>query len=201
MQLLTRSANTSSIGFGVIQQQFFHIPHALAGLLAGPGEIPIGLIPQRLADTVEKGFSLFTQKNKDFLFDQIANCYAAQVVSASLSQGALHNFLNKETLNFATAEKTFESIDRAIDYRALHLCRLIGEFEFPIQVSPLPALLIETGHHHLRKTVHSDFIGSLGHPLTPRLSMAGELLFHLFAIDVVTPMVTVAIAIGAIQGG
>jgi hypothetical protein len=68
-------------------------------------------------------------------------------------------------------------------------------------MAPLPALLMKARHDHLRKTVHSDLVGALGHLLAPGVAMAGKLLLHLLSVDVMAAVVAVTKPIWAIKGG
>ncbi len=123
------------------------------------------------------------------------------MILSSLGKGALHNLFNEKTLNFPATKKAFKGINGSIDEGSLNLCRLMGEFEFPIQVPSLPTLLMKCWHDHLRKTIDGDFVCALSDFFTPRFAMVGELLFNLCTVDIVPAMVAVAKAIWTVKGG
>jgi hypothetical protein len=185
----------------VIQQQLLDFANAFTGLRTGTIKVPIGFLPQRFTDSVKQGLLLFGQHYENLVLNQVPNRYAAEPIMTRFGKGSLNNFFDKKTLNLSTAQKTFQGIDGAIYNSALNFCRLIGKFEFPFQVSTLPSLLMKAWHHHLGKTVHGDLVGSLGNFFTPGFAMAGELLFNLFTVDMVPPMVAVAVAVWTVEGG
>ena len=76
--------------------------------------------------------------------------------------GAAHQLLHKQALHFAAAEEALHGIDGAVGQGALHLHRLFGELELPLQVTPLPALLLQHRQHHLGEGVNGDFVDALG---------------------------------------
>ena len=70
------------------------------------------------------------------------------------------------------------------------------EFEFPIQVAPLPARSVQAGHHRLRERVHRHFVDPFRESLEPFPPVFGEKFFHGVPIDGMPAVMAVANTIG-----
>jgi hypothetical protein len=75
------------------------------------------------------------------------------------------------------------------------------EFEFPIQVAPLPARSVQAGHHRLRERVHRHFVDPFCESLAPFPAVFGEKFFHGVAIHGMPAVMAMANAIGTFDCG
>ena len=197
---LILAVRSSAVRLGVVQQQFLHFPNACTGLGAGTSKITTGVSPEGFANSIQQRLFLFRKHHQNLVFDEMANGHAAQPILACFSKRTLNNFFYEKTLDFPTAKKAFQGVDRAIHKGAFHLCRLVGELEFPLKVATLPTLLMQAWHDHLRKAVNGDFVGPLGYFFAPRFTVVGELFFNLFTDDMMPPVVAMAKAIWTVEG-
>lgn len=77
--------------------------------------------------------------------------------------------------------------------------RFLRELEFPVQVVPLPAPLLQVGHHGLAEAVDRDLVDPLRHPFAPVGAVGVEVALHLFPGHRVATVVAVADLVRAFQ--
>ena len=68
-------------------------------------------------------------------------------------------------------------------------------------MAPLPALLLQVGHHGLAEAVNGDFVDALRHPFAPIGAVGVEVAFHLLPGHRVAAVVAVANIVGTFEGG
>ena len=181
----------------MVHEQVLHLLDAGAGGPLGPLKVAVGLIQQPLRHAIHQRLALLLQQRQQFLLNQLTHPLAAEGIAFALGHRAAHQLLHKQPLHLAAVQKAFHRIEGAIHQGAFHLGGLALEFELPVEVTPLPAVLVQVGHHRLAEAVHGDFVHALRQPLTPAVAMGPQAGPQLLALHGVAAVVAVAHAIGA----
>ena len=127
----------------------------------------------------------------------MAHSLAPQAVLVGFGQGALHQLLDEQALHFGAAQEAFHRIDGPVHNGALYLGRFLVELELPVEVTALPALLLQVGHHRLAKAINRNFIDPFSQALAPVGTVGVQVVAQNFALHRMAAVVTVADAIGA----
>ena len=184
----------------MVHQQVVHLLEAFTGLLTGFLEVS-SLAHQRLADPVKHLLMVFLQEGQQLLLDHLTHSPGPQSVVVGFCEGASPQLLDEQSLDFGAAEETFKRVDGAVGQGALHLHGFFGELELPLQVSPLPALLLKHGQHHLGEGVDGDLVNPFGQALAPVLPMALQGRLHGLPLDRMATVMAVADAVRTFDRG
>ena len=170
--------------------------------MTAAAELALGLVEQGFSHAIKQGLTLLAHQRQQLGFDQLLQGPAAQVgVHPRLSQGAVHQLSNKQALHLMAAQKAFNGVEGPIDQGAFRFGRVIGEPEFPVEMTPLPPLTLEVRRDALAEAVERNLIDALGKALAPTDAMAPEAALQNVARDGMATVVAVTDAVRTFNGG
>ena len=116
------AANPLVLGFSVVHQQMFHLIEIGAGSVASPREIPGGILDKSFGHPVEQILAPILEEPHQHLLDQLVDSLAPQGVLHRFCNGALHQFLDEQSLHLVAAREAPHGVAGTVHLGASPRC-------------------------------------------------------------------------------